>query len=454
MSSPRIDGTAPEANFSAGDRVPQEISTREQLIGYLEACITERKEIEEITRGLSSGKYKLSESDLQGVSFPVRLFEGENLEKFRLQQLCTNPGLVQFLQFEPPEKLIELLRALFTYPAQRGGLGSCARSSYLINLWINDPLGYLKFAKQCLDDPRQVTFNVKRGDRVERIAVPTGLTDTHEMSLSEVMECAVSNLSLDLDADKTISDLEKAIRDQITQWGGEKKDSVRLGEYAGALRSVINCAKRIYNPEDGRFSFQIDEYELGEAVGNLFGKLNFSSGMAREATPDNLIDFIIRRTSWSMKGLTFDYLNFITSSRTESKIEFAQGGRISLDEARTLVGKLRDGRGRGFATLARIQTIDRRMGMPGAGHGFNVRVVSRYIDPEGLRKGQILNIGLSNYADEPTGRPYVGLRKIDANAFEIVNYYSEIKATEPMAGAGDLLIKSITISPATFIEQG
>jgi hypothetical protein len=480
MSSPRIDGTAPGANFSAGDRVPQEISTREQLIEYLEACITEGIGIEEIIENLFTRLFTGYDPYTPGllkvfgkISFPVHLFEGENLAKFRVEQLCPNPDLVEFLKSLPTsEKCIKLLGALFTYPAQRGGLGSCARSSYLINLWINDPLGYLKFAKQCLDDPSQVTFNVKLGDRVERITVPTGLTDGHGRSLSDVMECALSNLSLELDADGTMDRLNRAIRNKITQWGGEKANGVPLEEYREALKCVINCAKRIYNPEDGQFSFQIDEGELWEAVDALFGKLDFSSG---KATSLNLIDFIKEKTSESTKGLTFDYLGFITSDRREDKIEFAQGGRISLDEARDLVGVLRDENGRGFATLARIQTISRETGMPGPGHGFNVRVVGRidpgYIinkqilnsdvrvvgdaNPGDLQSGQILNIGLSNYADEFRGKPYVGLKRKAGNAFEIVNYHPEhTEAAEPMAGTGDFLIKSITINPATFIEQG
>ncbi|MDR0679806.1 MAG: hypothetical protein LBF42_02105 [Puniceicoccales bacterium] len=452
MFFPKTDRVAFQACLRA--RHERRPLTREQLIWRLNFCvdITDThtddffKAIEDLLY-----EYGFDESNFREVVFPVRLFEGENLEKFRLRQIYTNPGLVGFLQFLPNRKCIELLKALFTYPAQRPGLGSCARSSYLINLWINNPLEYLKFAKQCLDDPRQVKFNVELGDTIEEIPVLTGLTDAHGKSLSDVMECAVSNLSLALDADGTEDRLERAIRNRITQWGGEKKNSVALKEYGQALKCVMNAIKRIYNPEDGEFYFRIDKDELMDAIGNLFGKLEFSSG---EATPAALIAFIVEKTSESAKGLTYDYLNFITSNWTDVEIGFVQDGRISLAEAVRLVSALRDGNGREFVTLARIQTIDGETGKSSSGHGFNVRVISDF-DPQRLQDGQILNIGLSNYADESTGRPYVGLRRESDGTFQIVNYHPERKeVAEPMAGTGSLLIKGITISPATFIEQG
>ncbi|MDR0679546.1 MAG: hypothetical protein LBF42_00685 [Puniceicoccales bacterium] len=146
-------------------------------------------------------------------------------------------------------------------------------------------------------------------------------------------------------------------------------------------------------------------------------------------------------------------INFTTSNWIDIKIGFVQDGRISLAEAVHLVSVLQEGNGREFVTLARIQIIDGETGISSPGHGFNVRVISDF-DPQRLQDGQILNIGLSNYADEPTGRPYVGLRRESDDTFQIVNYHPERKeVAEPMAGTGSLLIKGITISPATFIEQ-
>jgi hypothetical protein len=157
----------------------------------------------------------------------------------------------------------------------------------------------------------------------------------------------------------------------------------------------------------------------------------------------------------SGKGISFKYIDFISTPDNTQTIEFTKNVSetyMTLAQAEDSMRALAQNRGEKSMVLASIQTID-SSGKSSPGHGFNVKA-NITSSPDQWSTGAILNIGLSNYRDDPgSGRPYVGLRKINAGRFDIVNYHPDRKEqAESMAGTGSLKIASITIRDVDFLS--
>jgi hypothetical protein len=424
--------------------------SKEALINSLRESITRWDSVETI-RTLF-GRYGIE--TIENVpELPARLFEGKNLEKFRGEQLCKEPegtAIREFLKNVAPENQLKLLQSLFEYPAQRPGVGSCARSSVMINLWINNPLEYLKLAEQCLENPAQIRFNVHMNGQGQIINVPTGITPDAGVSLNDTMECALSCLSAELEADGRVGAIVGKLKQQLGSSVKPKKKEECV-EHIQELQEVIQVQ---FDRETGEFNVVITNNK------KLLELCNQISKTLDGVTPETIFGNIQRSMAeCSGKGTSFKYIDFVSTPKDTKTIEFARDGSeiyMTLQQAKDLMAALAQDREGKSVVLANIQTIDSsNPSSPSSpGHGFNVKA-NITGSPEQWGNGAILNIGFSNYGDDPNnGRPYVGLRKLGPDKFDIVNYHPNRKEqAEPMAGTGSLKVVSITIRDVNLLPQ-
>jgi hypothetical protein len=452
MDIPSISDTQPAYGPSSpGNTAPM---LKKDLIRFLSESIAGGDSIETIKTLFE--RYGIDTIEAT-PELPARLFEGKNLEKFRGEQLCKEPegtAIREFLKNVAPENQLKLLQSLFEYPAQQPGVGSCARSSVMINLWINNPLEYLKLAKQCLENPDQIKFNIHTNGQAQEFTVPTGITPDAGVSLNDTMECALSCLSAQLDADGKVDTLKSRLSKLVGYC--VKQDQDQRSKYRKCMQDLQKVIQVQFDRKTGEFNV------ISTDDGKLQGLCKDISSTLDGGTPEAIFENIQRSMAeCSGKGISFKYIDFVSTPKGTQTIEFTRNESetyMTLNQAQELIGALAQDREGKSVVLANIQTIDSSnpSSPSGPGHGFNVKAnITSF--PGQWRDGAILNIGLSNYRDAPNnGRPYVGLRKLGPDRFDIVNYHPDQdrkKQAEPMAGTSSLKVSSITIRDVNFLSQ-
>ncbi|MDR1401422.1 MAG: hypothetical protein LBI81_00485 [Puniceicoccales bacterium] len=439
MFSTYVDGDIAPVESESNETAS--ITTKENFINSLYESIS--LDGSNLTEKINkTAKLYVSET-IEGIpSFPSKIFADKNLERFRVEQLCKDSegkAICEFLKnVGNVENKKKLFNMLFEYPAQQAGTGSCARSSLLINLWINNPLEYLKLANKCLTNPTKVEFKTINSTQYMYVSVDASTTS---QSTVDKMECALVNLSLDLDADGKIEGLKQIIGKCLN--GFSRKDKQPLSTSITAMMQTVGIK---YDSNTGIFSFKINDQEAWDLA---FEDLKDECG--ENITENRKKDLKTRLTDTvnkSSKGITFNYLDHLTIPNEKKEFNFSTNGTFSLLTANDLVIALNsEPFSKQPVVLAKIlSTI-------GLGHAFNLRTGKINTKPEDMENTQILNLGLSNYTPESGGKCYVGLKKIADDKFSMVMYPPD-RPDEAESMLGNAITPAkIELQCRTFVAQ-